>query len=118
MKALPRLAERVDDLGALLDAVRSRGVVLVGFSEGGPLSVAFAATRPTRVRGLALVGAFARMAAAPDHPDGWSGTEIASLRAYIQKAWGSGATMRALVPERHLTDAVRDRKSTRLNSSH
>jgi pimeloyl-ACP methyl ester carboxylesterase/DNA-binding winged helix-turn-helix (wHTH) protein len=107
VKALPRLAERVDDLGALLDAVRSPGAILVGFSEGGPLSVAFSATRPSRVRGLALVGAFARMAAGPDHPHGWSDREIASLRAYIQNAWGSGATMRALVPERHLTDAVR-----------
>ena len=107
VKALPRLAERVDDLAALLDAVRSRGAILVGFSEGGPLSVAFAATRPSRVRGLALVGAFARMAAAPDHPHGWSDAQIASLRAYIQNAWGAGATMRALVPERHLSDAVR-----------
>jgi pimeloyl-ACP methyl ester carboxylesterase/DNA-binding winged helix-turn-helix (wHTH) protein len=107
VKVLPRLAERVDDLGALLDAVQSHGAILVGFSEGGPLSVAFSATRPSRVRGLALVGAFARMAAAPDHPHGWSDPEIASLRAYIQKAWGSGATMRALVPERHLTRGVR-----------
>jgi len=107
VKALPRLPERVDDLGALLDAVRSRGAILVGFSEGGPLSMAFAATRPSRVRGLVLVGAFARMAAAPDHPHGWSEAEIASLRAYIQSAWGSGATMRALVPDRHLTDGVR-----------
>jgi len=107
VKVLPRLAERVDDLGALLDAVRSRGAILVGFSEGAPLSVAFAATRPSRVRGLALVGAFARMAAALDHSPGWSDAEVASLRAYIQQAWGSGATMRALVPERHLTDAVR-----------
>jgi pimeloyl-ACP methyl ester carboxylesterase len=47
------------------------------------------------------------MAAAPDHPHGWTDAEIASLRAYIQNAWGSGATMRALVPERHLTDVVR-----------
>jgi pimeloyl-ACP methyl ester carboxylesterase len=107
VKVVARLAERVDDLGALLDAVRSRGAILVGFSEGGPLAMAFAATRPSRVRGIALVGAFARMAAAPDHPHGWSDAEIASLRAYIRTAWGSGATMRALVPERHLTDAVR-----------
>jgi pimeloyl-ACP methyl ester carboxylesterase len=59
------------------------------------------------VRGLALVGAFARMAAAPDHPDGWNDAEIAALRDYVQRGWGSGATLRALVPGRHLTDAVR-----------
>jgi pimeloyl-ACP methyl ester carboxylesterase/DNA-binding winged helix-turn-helix (wHTH) protein len=107
VKALPRLPERVDDVVALLDAVRSPGAVLVGFSEGGPMAVTLAATCPARVRGLALVGAFARMAAAPDHPDGWTEAEIATLRGYVQRAWGSGATIRALVPERHLTDARR-----------
>lgn len=71
VKALPSLAQRVDDLDAVLDAVRSPGAILVGFSEGGPLAIAYACRRPARVRGLALVGAFARMASAPDHPDGW-----------------------------------------------
>jgi pimeloyl-ACP methyl ester carboxylesterase/DNA-binding winged helix-turn-helix (wHTH) protein len=106
VKALPRLPERVDDVVALLDAVRSPGAVVVGFSEGGPMAVTLAATCPARVRGLALVGAFARMAAAPDHPDGWSEAQIATLRSYVQRGWGSGATIRALVPERHLTDAM------------
>jgi len=107
VKALPRLPERVDDVVALLDAVGSPGAVLVGFSEGGPMALTLAATCPARVRGLALVGAFARLAAAPDHPDGWTETEIATLRNYVQRGWGAGATIRALVPERHLTDAVR-----------
>ena len=70
------------------------------------MAVTLAATCPARVRGLALVGAFARMAAAPDHPDGWSEAQIATLRSYVQRGWGSGATIRALVPERHLTDAM------------
>jgi pimeloyl-ACP methyl ester carboxylesterase len=106
VKALPSLAQRVDDLGALLDAVRSPGAILVGFSEGGPLAATFAATRPARVRGLALVGAFARMAAGPDHASGWSDAEIAKLRGYIARSWGAGATMRALVPERHRDGAA------------
>jgi pimeloyl-ACP methyl ester carboxylesterase len=59
------------------------------------------------VRGLALVGAFARMAAAPDHLAGWSEVEVATLRAYIARGWGTGATMRALVPARHLTPPLR-----------
>jgi pimeloyl-ACP methyl ester carboxylesterase len=79
----------------------------VGFSEGGPLAVALAATRAARVRGLALVGAFARMAAAPDHPAGWSEAEIGALRDYIRRRWGAGATMQAVVPRRHLTPAAR-----------
>jgi len=107
VKALPRLPQRVEDLEAVLDAVRSPGAVLVGFSEGGPLALTFAVTRPRRVRGLALVGAFACMAAAPDHPAGWSEVEVSTLRAYIGRGWGSGATMRALVPARHLTPPLR-----------
>jgi pimeloyl-ACP methyl ester carboxylesterase len=107
VKALPQLPQRVQDLEAVLDAVRSPGAVLVGFSEGGPLALTFAVTRPLRVRGLALVGAFARMSAAPDHPAGWSDGEVAMLRTYIEQGWGSGATMRALVPARHFTPALR-----------
>jgi pimeloyl-ACP methyl ester carboxylesterase/DNA-binding winged helix-turn-helix (wHTH) protein len=107
VKALPQLPQRAEDLEAVLDAVRSPGAALLGFSEGGPLALAFAVAHPRRVRGLALVGAFARMPAAPDHPAGWSEAEVATLRAYIARSWGSGATMRALVPGRHLTPPLR-----------
>lgn len=107
VKTLPRLAQRVDDLDAVLDAVGSRRAVVVGFSEGGPLALSFAVSRAHRVRALALVGAFARMAAAPDHPHGWTQAEVAALRAYIERSWGMGATMAALVPARHLTPRVR-----------
>jgi pimeloyl-ACP methyl ester carboxylesterase/DNA-binding winged helix-turn-helix (wHTH) protein len=106
VKAVPSLAQRGEDLRALLDEVRSPGAVLVGFSEGGPLALTFAATRPEAVRGLALVGAFARMASAPDHPAGWSDEAVATLRGYVRRSWGEGATMRALVPARHLSRSV------------
>jgi pimeloyl-ACP methyl ester carboxylesterase/DNA-binding winged helix-turn-helix (wHTH) protein len=107
VKALPSAAQREQDLEAVLDAAGSPGAVLVGFSEGGPLAIAFASRHPARTRGLALVGAFARMAAAPDHAYGWSPRAIAALRAYVQAGWGSGATMLALVPERLHADDVR-----------
>jgi pimeloyl-ACP methyl ester carboxylesterase len=107
VKVMPTLAQRVGDLDAVLGAARSPGAVLVGYSEGGPLAITFAATRPALVRGLVLVGAFARMAAAPDHPHGWSAGEVEALRGYLRGAWGSGATLRALVPRRHLTPELR-----------
>jgi pimeloyl-ACP methyl ester carboxylesterase len=47
------------------------------------------------------------MSAAPDHPAGWSEVEVATLRAYVARGWGSGATMRAFVPARHLTPSLR-----------
>ena len=107
VKALPSLVQREQDLEAVLDALRSPGAILVGFSEGGPMAIAFACRRPARTRGLALVGAFARMAAAPDHPAGWSAAQVAELRAYVSAGWGRGATLLAVVPERHRSDAVR-----------
>lgn len=106
VKSLPSLDQRVDDLAAVLDAIRSPGAVVAGFSEGGPLAIAFAARRPDRVRALALVGAFARMAATPEHPAGWSPAEAATLREYVRRRWGAGMTMAALVPARHLTPAL------------
>jgi len=98
VKRLPSLDERMDDLRSVLDAAGSRQAVLVGLSEGGALCMLFAATQPDRVRGLVLVGAFPRMAAAPDWPAGWSPERAAAARAYIQQGWGGGQTILALAP--------------------
>jgi pimeloyl-ACP methyl ester carboxylesterase len=46
------LEERMDDVRAVLDAVGSRRAVLFGVSEGGPMSVLFAATYPDRTSAL------------------------------------------------------------------
>jgi pimeloyl-ACP methyl ester carboxylesterase len=43
------LESRVDDLRAVLDAAGSERAALFGFSEGGPISVLFAASYPERV---------------------------------------------------------------------
>ena len=107
VKVLPSLVQREQDLEAVLDELRSPGAVLVGFSEGGPLAIAFACRRPLRTRGLALVGAFARMAATEGHPAGWSAAQVAELRAYVGAGWGRGATLLAVVPERHRSEAIR-----------
>ncbi|HET6150869.1 MAG TPA: alpha/beta fold hydrolase [Polyangia bacterium] len=98
VKRLASLDERMDDLRAVLDAAGSRQAVLLGLSEGGALCMLFAAAYPERVRGLVLVGAFPRMAAAPDWPAGWSPERAAAARAYIKQAWGGGQTILALAP--------------------
>jgi len=48
VERVPTLESRVDDLRAVLDAVGSDRTALFGFSEGGPISVLFAATYPQR----------------------------------------------------------------------
>jgi DNA-binding SARP family transcriptional activator/pimeloyl-ACP methyl ester carboxylesterase len=67
---LPDLETRMDDVRAVLDAVDSQRAVLVGISEGGPMSVLYAATYPERTAALVLIGAFARALWAPDYTIG------------------------------------------------
>jgi pimeloyl-ACP methyl ester carboxylesterase len=42
--AMPTLEERMDDVRAVMDAVGSDRAALLGFSEGGLMSIVFAAT--------------------------------------------------------------------------
>jgi pimeloyl-ACP methyl ester carboxylesterase len=51
------LEERMDDVRAVMDAAGSERAVLVGVSEGGPMSLLFAATYPERTEALVLCGA-------------------------------------------------------------
>jgi len=67
---LPDLETRMDDVRAVMDAVGSDRAVVLGVSEGGAMSVLFAATYPERTVGLVLMGAFARMMRTSDYPIG------------------------------------------------
>ena len=72
---LPDLETRIDDVRAVMDAVGSERAVLLGISEGGSMSVLFAATHPERTLALVLMGTFARTMRAPDYPIGRSESE-------------------------------------------
>ena len=56
---VPPLDERMDDLHAVLDAAEVDRPALFGMSEGGPMSLLFAATYPERVQSLVMYGAMA-----------------------------------------------------------
>jgi class 3 adenylate cyclase len=66
----PTLEQGMDDLGAVLEAVGSERTALFGISEGGPLSVLYAASFPKRVTHLILYGTYAKLTRSPDHPTG------------------------------------------------
>src|SRR5450755_736293 len=51
---IPGLEDRMDDVRAVMDAAGSERAALVGISEGGPMSILFAATFPERVHSLTL----------------------------------------------------------------
>ena len=64
------LEERMDDVRAVMDAVGSERAAIIGSSEGGPMSVLFAATYPDRTVALVLFGTLARTLPDVDYPHG------------------------------------------------
>ena len=89
---VPPLDERMDDLHAVLDAADIDRPALCGMSEGGPMSLLFAATYPDRVHSLVMYGTAARFSQVfPDHPWGFSAEEKASHLEQIESHWGEGA---------------------------
>ena len=82
------LEERADDIRAVMDAVGSERAFLHGVSEGGPMSILFAASFPERVRGLILYGAAARFSQAEDYPIGVP--VVDAFFDFIAREWGNG----------------------------
>jgi len=70
----PTLEERMEDVRAVMDAVSSTRAALVGVgTDGGAMSMLFAATYPERTFALVLLWATPRVAWAPDFPWGMTG---------------------------------------------
>ena len=89
--SIPTLEQRMDDVRAVMDAAGSERAALFGISEGGPMSILFAATYPERTTALALHGSYARRSWAPDHPFGHTGEEWSRAIAAIEDTWGDPA---------------------------
>jgi class 3 adenylate cyclase len=83
------LEEQLDDLLAVMDAVGSEQVVLLGFGEGGALAALFAASHPSLTRALVLMTPVARVLWAPDYP--WAPTteQREALTTAFADHWGS-----------------------------
>jgi pimeloyl-ACP methyl ester carboxylesterase len=93
------LEERMEDLHAVLDAVGSKRAALMGVSEGGPMSMLFAASYPERTSALILCGAEVRELTAEDWPWGESTPEEfdAAMRE-LPKRWGAGRGIDLIAP--------------------
>ncbi len=93
------LEQRIDDVRAVMRACRSDQAVLFGYSEGGPMSILFAATYPERVTALILGAATARSTAAPDYPCGQQTGEAATaLEELAAHHWGRGDSIEWYAP--------------------
>ena len=96
--APPTVDADAADLGAILDASGLERAVLVGQSQGGATAIAFAATAPKRVAGLALVGSYARAASGDGYPHGPQREQLLGFAGAVADAWGDAALASAFAP--------------------
>ena len=103
------LEQRMDDVRAVMDAAGSERAALVGVSEGGPMSMLFAATYPERTEALLLIGAEVKEEQTDDWPWG-EGTreEFDEWTRELPERWG-----RALVADRFFPDDPDPETTTR-----
>ena len=81
------LEERMDDVRAVMDAVGSERAALIGVSEGGPISMLFAATYPERTEALILCGAEVKEEMTDDWP--WGECDARGVRGGDASAFPS-----------------------------
>jgi class 3 adenylate cyclase len=94
---VPTLEERMEDLGAVLDAANSRRAIIVGISEGAAMASLFAATYPARALGLILCSSFPTGSA----QGGYLGAvrpEQMEQALEIWDSWGSGRSYEIYAP--------------------
>jgi class 3 adenylate cyclase len=96
---LPDLETRMGDVRSVMQAAESEGAVLFGYSEGGPMSVLFAATYPELTSALVLYGTYAKRQD-PDKEYPWAPTRAVrkSYAKQIEEDWGWEADMRRMCP--------------------
>jgi class 3 adenylate cyclase len=105
------LEDRMDDVRAILDAVGSKGTALMGVSEGGPMSILFAATYPDRTSALLLCGAEVKEEKTEDWPWGESTREDFEQfmdMDQILARWGKGFGVERFVPSREGDERLRE----------
>ena len=110
LDGLPTLEERMDDVRAVLDAVGCEQAALFGFSEGGLMSVLFAATYPDRITALVLYGVFAKRIWSPDYP--WAPKPEARARELeeLEENWSHKMDLDKLAPSED--EAFKNRLAT------
>lgn len=104
---LPTLEVRMDDVRAVMDAVGSPQAALLGWSEGGPMSLLFTATYPERTRALILYGTYPRRLWSEEFP--WAPRPDDRQRFYdrIEREWGGEVDLSDMAPSAARDPAIR-----------
>jgi pimeloyl-ACP methyl ester carboxylesterase len=83
------LEQRMHDVQSILNEVGSERAALFGISEGGPMSLLYAATYPERTSALVLYGAYAKRSWSADYPFGWKDERWNNVLDNIEHHWGT-----------------------------
>jgi class 3 adenylate cyclase len=108
ISGVPPLETRMDDIRAVMDAVRSKRAAVFGLGDAGPLCVLFAATYPERTSALVLFNSSPRFVRNPELP--WLPTraEQESQAEQWERHWGEtefmSETLRTINPGLTTTD--------------
>jgi pimeloyl-ACP methyl ester carboxylesterase/DNA-binding CsgD family transcriptional regulator len=104
----PSIDDRMQDIGAVMDAVGSARAAILGISEGGALSLLFGEAHPERTQAIVVYGSWARRLAGPDYPFGPTAEQLEDVvrgmgRAWATGEWWDGGQPSAFDDERHRT---------------
>jgi pimeloyl-ACP methyl ester carboxylesterase len=104
------LEERMDDVRAVMDAVGSERAALIGVSEGGPMSMLFAATYPERTQALVLCGGEVKEERTEDWPWGEATREeFEQSMAQLPETWPpTGEGFWSRIPSRGKDERLRE----------
>ena len=85
---LTTFEQQLDDLRAVLDTVGAERPALLGFTEGGPMSLLFAATYPERTTALVLWASYAKATRSADYPFGPTPEIHEMVGSRLASEWG------------------------------
>jgi class 3 adenylate cyclase len=91
------LEERMDDIRAVMDATGMKSAAIVGVSEGGPLSLLFAATHPERTEAVVVCGSFVHVP---------PGSAMEAMLDQGAEEWGTGRISLELSPALRQSSAL------------
>ncbi len=111
------LETRIDDVRAVLDAVGSPRAAVMGVSEGGPMSLLFAASNPSRVAAVVVYASLPRFAWAPDFPWGLPLDEWNRELDREVREWGTVEAAREIWPDATDEEAEAFARIRRLSAS-
>ena len=103
---LPTLEERMDDIGAVLDAAGAERAAIAGLSEGAVLSALFGATHPERTQALVLYGGWGATVGDENYRGMPGRRRFDEFADEVQRSWDDMGPFLALWAPTHEHDPV------------